>query len=90
MLGLRFPTKVTILQWEKNRLMVMHMDGGLKGTLTFSFTTHRGYTRVSWHINYNSKGGILGKAANALLVQRLNEKNVDRRLENLKLICELG
>jgi hypothetical protein len=33
-------------------------------------------------------GGVLGKAMNAVLVERMNEKNAKRMLENLKLVCE--
>ena len=89
-LGLRFPTKVTVLEWKRNKRMVMRMDRGLRGTLTFDYITHGGFTRVTWRIDYTMKGGILGKAVNAFLVQRMNEKNAERTLENLKLICEAG
>lgn len=87
-LGLRFPSKVTVLEWAKNERMVTKMEGALKGTLTFSFTHVEGFTRVVWRVDYSMRGGILGQAANILLVQRMNEKNVERSLENLKLICE--
>ena len=61
---------------------------GDSARVTYSVLGLRFPTRVTWHIDYTMKGGILGKAVNALLVQRLNEKNVERSLENLKLICE--
>jgi len=87
-LGLHLPTKVVIKEWEKNKWMIMDMDGGLKGVLTFSFVAYGGYTRVSWHIDYTMKGGILGKAVNTLVAEWMNRRNAERALKNLKLICE--
>jgi hypothetical protein len=34
------------------------------------------------------RGGIVGQAMNALLLERMNEKNIERMLENVKLIAE--
>lgn len=87
-LGLHIPTKVVIREWERNRWMIMYMDGGLKGTLTFSFVAYGGFTRVSWHIDYTMKGGILGKAVNTLVAEWMNRRNAERALRNLKQICE--
>ena len=87
-LGLRFASKATVVEWVRNEKMVMKLEGGLEGTLRILFTTFQGATNVSWRISYSMRGGILGKAANALLVQRMNEKNIERSLENIKLICE--
>ena len=87
-LGLHLPTKVVIREWERNRWMVMDMDGGLKGILTFSFVAYGGFTRVSWHIDYTMKGGILGKAVNTLVVEWINRRNAERALRNLKHVCE--
>jgi hypothetical protein len=39
-------------------------------------------------MEYEMAGGILGKAMNAMLVERMNEKNAERLLENLKLVSE--
>ena len=66
----------------------MDMDGGLKGILTFSFVAYGGFTRVSWHIDYTMKGGILGKAVNTLVVEWINRRNAERALRNLKHVCE--
>jgi hypothetical protein len=33
-------------------------------------------------------GGVLGKAIDALLMERMNEKNAERMLENIKMIVE--
>ena len=39
-------------------------------------------------IDYRMRGGILGKAIDALLVERMNDRNAARMMENLKMISE--
>jgi carbon monoxide dehydrogenase subunit G len=45
-------------------------------------------TYLTTAMEYEMAGGILGKAMNAVLVERMNEKNAERLLENLKLVSE--
>ena len=87
-LGLRFPTKHTILEWEQNKRMVVKLEGALNGTFTATYESQGSATKVTWRIEYKMKGRILEKVANHPLAERMNEKNVERGLENLKLICE--
>ena len=51
---------------------------------------HRLFDRstTGWPCPIPEQGGILGKAMNAVLVERMNEKNAERLLENLKLVSE--
>jgi hypothetical protein len=37
-------------------------------------------------IEYQVGGGILGKAADALVLERTNEKNMDESLENIRRV----
>ena len=39
-------------------------------------------------MEYEMAGGILGKAMNAMLVERMNEKDAEQLLENLKQVSE--
>ena len=87
-LGLRFPTKMTIQEWEKDRRMVVKLGGGLNGTFTATYEPQGGATKVTWRIDYTLKPRILDKAMNLPLAEGMNEKNVERGLENLKMICE--
>ncbi|MBI4220823.1 MAG: SRPBCC family protein [Chloroflexi bacterium] len=87
-IGLRFPTRITVLEWEKNRRIVEKMEGGLPGTFTTTVQTGNGGTTVTGHVNYAIKGGVVGRVANRLLLERMNEKTMERFLENLKLLCE--
>ena len=87
-IGLRFPGKATILDWEQNSRVVAKLEGGIGGTYTVTLRPQSNATRATWRFDYTMKGGILGKAVNALLVERINEKNAERGLENLKMLCE--
>ena len=40
-------------------------------------------------MEYEMAGGTLGKAMNAVLFERMNERNARGMLENLKLVCEV-
>ncbi|MBI4337384.1 MAG: SRPBCC family protein [Chloroflexi bacterium] len=87
-MGLRFPGKLTVQEWEKDKRVVLRMEGAMPGTTTLTCEPFASGTRVTWSIDYTMKGGILGRALNRLLVERMNEKNHERSLENLKLLCE--
>ena len=86
-LGLRFPGKFSITQWEKNKRIVARLEGGVGGVLTNTYEAQGRGTKVTWRMDYTMKAGILGKAMNRLLVERMNEKNMERGLENLKMLC---
>ncbi len=87
-LGLRFPTKLTVLDYAKPRKLTVKMEGGLRGTVAWNLEPTGSAAKVTVRFDYTMKGGILGKAVNALLVERMNEKNTERMLENLKIVVE--
>ena len=60
----------------------------MKGTVTWVTAGKGNATEASVRIDYQMKGGIIGTAMNALLVERMNEKNAERMLENLKMLAE--
>ena len=87
-LGLRFPMTMTVVDHDKPKKLALEMQGGMRGTMTFSLEPQGDATKFTWRIDYTMKGGILGKAIDSLLVERMNEKNAERSLENLKMLCE--
>jgi len=87
-LGLRFPMKMTVVEYNRPRKVTTRMEGGMGGTFAWSLEPQGLATRVQMRIDYTMKGGILGKAANTLLVERMNERNAERMLENLKMLTE--
>ena len=89
-MGLDFPTKFTTVEHERPRKVVARMEGGMTGAFAWTLAPQDGSTRVDVRIDYEMKGGILGKAMDALLVERMNQKNAERMLENLKMLSEAG
>ena len=87
-LGLRFPTKHTVIEWEQNKLMVVKLEGALNGTFTTIYEPEGTSTKVTWRIEYTMRGRILERVANHPLAERFNERNVERGLESLKMLCE--
>ena len=88
LLGLRFPGKVTVQEWEENRRFVGLLEGALQGTFTASFESVDGSTRVTWRLDYSLRASILNRAANHPLAERLNEMSVTGGLERLRILCE--
>ena len=85
-LGITFDEKFTVTGYEPNRKLVSNFDGGMKGTFTWTFEPQGTQTECGMDIEYQVGGGILGKAADALLLERTNEKNMDESLQKMRQI----
>lgn len=87
-LGLHFPMSFTVTEHEPATKRTMRFEGGMKGAWTWRLSPQGKSTHLTTTMEYEMTGGILGKAVNAMLVERMNEKNAERLLENLKLVSE--
>ena len=87
-LGLHFPMSFTVTEHEPPTNRTTRFEGGMKGAWTWRLSPRGQSTHVTTTMEYEMTGGILGKAMNAVLVERMNEKNAERMLENLKLVSE--
>jgi uncharacterized membrane protein len=85
-LGITFDEKFTVTGYEPKRKLVSKFDGGMKGTFSWVFESQIAQTECSMDIEYQVGGGILGKAADALLLERTNEKNMDESLEKMRRV----
>jgi len=85
-LGMTFDEKFTVTGYEPKRKLVSNFDGGMKGTFSWTFEPQGSQTECSLDIEYQVGGGVLGKAADALLLERSNEKSMDQSLENLRRV----
>jgi carbon monoxide dehydrogenase subunit G len=81
-----FDERFTVTGYEPKRKLVSNFDGGMKGTFSWTFEPQGSQTECSLDIEYQVGGGVLGKAADALLLERSNEKNMDQSLENLRRV----
>ena len=87
-LGVPMEGRMTVLEWEANRKVVTRMEGALEAIFTSLIEPAGTGTRLTWRMDYKLKGGVFGRALNALMVQRMNERNLERSLENAKRVCE--
>jgi carbon monoxide dehydrogenase subunit G len=87
-LGLHFPMTFTATEYEPPTKLIRRFEGGMKGTWTWLLEPRGKSTHLTTAMEYEMAGGILGKAMNAALVERMNEKNAKRMLENLKMVSE--
>lgn len=68
--------------------MISRFEGGMSGTMSFTLEQVADAAQLNWEIDYTMRGGILGKVADTLLVERMNERNSQRSMEDIKLLCE--
>ena len=74
-LGLHFPVTFTVIEYEQPTRLATRFEGGMKGTWTRLLEPRGNSTHLTTAMEYEMAGGILGKAMNAVLVERMNEKN---------------
>ena len=87
-LGLHFPMTFTVIEHERPTRRTTRFEGGMKGAWTWTLSPQGKSTHLTTTMEYEMVGGVLGKAMNAVLIERMNEKNAERMLENLKLVSE--
>ena len=61
------------------------MQGAMSGVLRFHLReAEPGKTEAGVRVEYEVKGGAVGRAVDSLVLERMNEKNAEQMLENLK------
>lgn len=89
--GINFPvtTKVTLdkagpkqAQWKGE------IEGPLAGNHEWNYAAKGEQTEVTTNINYTVPAGAVGKIADTMLIEHLQEKAITHTLDNLKLFCE--
>lgn len=89
--GVRFPVTSRVLEdsvgsnggrWKGK------IEGPLDGEQTWDYIPKDGGTEVTVTIDYTLPGAVLGRIANRLVVERMQERSIEQTLENLKLLCE--
>lgn len=89
--GMHFPVTTKVLidkpgpktaQWKGQ------IEGPLDGNQEWNYTAKNDGTDVVVTIDYTVPAKALGKFADRLLIERMQEKAIEHTLENLKLFCE--
>jgi len=86
--GMKFNVKITVSEVDEPHKLVQEMSGAFPGTWTWSLEQQEQLVKVAVSIDYSVPGGILGKIANQLLLERMNQKNLESTVHGLKIYCE--
>ena len=87
-IGLQFDVTFTCTERDPPLKIVERFEGAMNGTMVFILETRSNSTSVSLQVDYEISKGLLGKIANKLLFERMNEKSAERMLENLTIEVE--
>lgn len=91
--GIRFPVTSHVLEKQSSPeggRWRGKVEGPLAGEHTWTYTPKNGDTEVMVEMDYTVPGKALGKIADRLIIERMEERSLDQTLENLKLLCEQG
>lgn len=88
MLGIHFDQHFTYSEYDRPRKIAAGFTGAMTGTMRCQLEPLDTGTHVTLEIDYQMPGGVLGKAANRLVAERMNEQTAERMLENIKAQVE--
>jgi len=86
--GMTMQSNFTTIECILKSTLTLQMDGMITGTNRWSISEEGDGTKVAIKIDYELAGGGLGKIADKLIVERMNDKYATTSLENLKSIIE--
>jgi hypothetical protein len=86
--GLTFETTNTCLEFEYPRIGRYKMEGMITGSYEEILEPDEGGTRFIMRFDYQMPGGGVGKIVDRLVVEKMNIKNLEESLKNLKALVE--
>lgn len=86
--GVTFRLALTVQELVRGHHISYQMAGMMVGTQEWFYTPESGRTRLTALVEYEIPGGALGEIADKLVIERLNMKNLEQSLENLKTLVE--
>ena len=86
--GMSMPITETVLDYQRDKLQLLQMEGMLSGRARWEATPEGDGTRLTTTFDYALPGGVLGKLADALIVKRMNGKSLEQGLNNFKALVE--
>lgn len=88
MAGIRFEGRSVVSEYVQNERIVVETKGGIDSNWLWFFRPEANGTRVDLTVEYDMPGSILGRLANKLVVEKLNEREAESALVNIKTIIE--
>jgi uncharacterized protein YndB with AHSA1/START domain len=86
--GISMSVTETVLEYQPAKLQLLQMEGMLSGRARWELSPEGDGTRLTTTFDYALPGGVLGRAADALIVKRMNGKSLGEALQNFKALVE--
>jgi uncharacterized membrane protein len=85
--GMRFEEKFTLTEHARPNRLASRFENGMKGTFLYQVAPQGEQSTLTVDVHYELPGGALGKAIDALLLERTNEKTIEKQLDNLRQLA---
>jgi uncharacterized membrane protein len=82
--GMTFKETFTITEHQRPTRLASSFENGMNGTFVYQVSPQGEQTALTVDVRYELPGGALGKAIDALLLERTNEKTIEKQLDNLR------
>ena len=82
--GMTFEEKFTVTEHKRPSRLASRFENGMTGTFVYEVAPQGQQTTVTVDVQYELPGGAVGKAVDALLLERTNEKTIEKQLDNLR------
>jgi hypothetical protein len=86
--GSTFNLTFTVIEYQPHQSIAYELEGMITGTSRYHYTPEGDGTWLTSNYDYSLPGGILGKIADKMVVERMNAKNLEDSLGNLKDLVE--
>ncbi len=88
MFGMNFHGKGEVTENVRNKTFGLKMQGSFPIIESYTFASLPEGTELSFDIQYEIPGKIMGVLANKGLMEKLNKKETENVLSKVKLLCE--
>lgn len=86
--GVSMTITETVLDYQPDKVQLLQMEGMLSGQARWELAREGDGSRLTTTFDYRLPGGRVGKVADALMVKRMNGKNLEEALKNFKALVE--
>ncbi len=88
MLGMNFHGTGEITEFVQNKRFGLKMEGNHPIAENYTFASADGGTELTFEIEYEMPGKIMGVVSKTGLIEKLNKKESENVLSKVKMLCE--
>ena len=85
---LSIPITESVIDYQPGKLQLLQMEGMLSGRARWELTPEGDGTRLTTTFDYALPAGMFGKIVDALIIERMNGKNLEQGLNNFEALVE--